>query len=139
MTSGHRCLIHTPFTNVIEMYAAWAPAWYHRFEGSFPDWSQKIVAGGLRALARRPSAQAAASRREIRLASWANMVKAKQMGLCRKIGVSNYPMQLMKELEDSTEPVYNEQQELHPVAQFRLLQDLTKPKPIRDHLDLMGN
>ena len=82
------------------------------------------------------------------------METAKRRGLCRHIGVSNYPVEFMKArschhvprcrtcLDDAgldhvrfwaqeideykTEPIYNEQQELHPLAQFRDVQDYAR-------------
>lgn len=84
--------------------------------------------------------------------SWQNMETAKRRGLCRHIGVSNYPVEFMKarschhikvplfgrswtmldsfwaqEIDEyKTEPIYNEQQELHPLAQFRDVQDYAR-------------
>ena len=39
---------------------------------------------------------------EPRVRSWQNMETAKQRGLCRHIGVSNYPVELMKDIWRST-------------------------------------
>ena len=84
--------------------------------------------------------------------SWQNMERAKRRGLCRHIGVSNYPVEFMKarschhikvplfgrrwtmldsfwvqEIDEyKTEPIYNEQQELHPLAQSRDVQDYAR-------------
>ena len=84
--------------------------------------------------------------------SWQNMETAKRRGLCRLIGVSNYPVEFMKarschhikvplfgrrwtmldsfwaqEIDEyKTEPIYNEQQELHPLAQSRDVQDYAR-------------
>ncbi|CAL1150843.1 unnamed protein product [Cladocopium goreaui] len=55
------------------------------------------------------------------------MERAKRRGLCRHIGVSNYPVEFMKEIDEyKTEPIYNEQQELHPLAQSRDVQDYAR-------------
>eukprot|EP00438_Fugacium_kawagutii_P007923 Skav203705 [mRNA] locus=scaffold259:447065:448015:+ [translate_table: standard] len=63
--------------------------------------------------------------------SWQNMEEAKRRGLCRHIGVSNYPVEFMKEIDEfKTEPIYNEQQELHPLAQFRDVQEYTRKAKI---------
>eukprot|EP00439_Symbiodinium_sp_Y106_P083126 s562_g22.t4 len=60
------------------------------------------------------------------------MEEAKRLGLCKHIGVSNYPIAFMKEMDSyRTAPIYNEQQELHPLAQFRDVQDYAREAQIR--------
>eukprot|EP00913_Durusdinium_trenchii_P005322 g4967.t1 len=101
------CLIHAPSTSALELWASFLPHLYGYWP-KMPSWTEPLVE------ARKREAY------QQRKRSWLNMEEAKRRGFCRHIGVSNYPVQFMQEIEEyQTEPIYNEQQELHPLAQFR--------------------
>jgi len=120
------CHIHSPATSALELYAAFSDHWYGLF-GELPHWSSPMVKGSLRALAEQESLDHAEEARRQRQRSWQELEEAKRQGICRHIGVSNYPVELMQEIETyRKEPIFNQQQELHPVAQFRHVQSYAK-------------
>ncbi|CAE7394040.1 unnamed protein product, partial [Symbiodinium sp. KB8] len=125
------CLIHTPVTSALELAASFIPHAYGLW-AEFPKWSEVLVKGALAALASQEAQQRVGEAYEQRKRSWQNLEEAKRRGLCKHIGVSNYPIAFMKEMEAyRTFPIYNEQQELHPLAQFRHIQDYASKAQIR--------
>ncbi|CAK9024729.1 unnamed protein product [Durusdinium trenchii] len=124
------CLIHAPSTSALELWASFLPHLYGYWP-KMPSWTEPLVLGATQALT---AQEVEARKREAyqqRKRSWLNMEEAKRRGFCRHIGVSNYPVQFMQEIEEyQTEPIYNEQQELHPLAQFRDVQEYTKKAKI---------
>eukprot|EP00439_Symbiodinium_sp_Y106_P083039 s562_g22.t2 len=125
------CLIHTPVTSALELAASFIPHAYG-LSAEFPKWSEVLVKGALAALASQEAQKRIGEAYEQRKRSWQNMEEAKRLGLCKHIGVSNYPIAFMKEMDSyRTAPIYNEQQELHPLAQFRDVQDYAREAQIR--------
>jgi len=120
------CLIHSPVTSVLELYAAFSDHWYGLFDELAP-WSEPIVKGSLKALAQQEVLSRAEAARQHRQSSWQQLEEAKRQGICRHIGVSNYPVELMEEVEAyRREPIFSQQQELHPLAQFPHVQSYAK-------------
>lgn len=120
------CLIHVPATSALELSASFFTHLYHYWP-KMPMWTETSVVGALKALAMQEVKTRQSQAKQERKRSWQNMETAKRRGLCRHIGVSNYPVEFMKEIDEyKTEPIYNEQQELHPLAQFRDVQDYAR-------------
>lgn len=120
------CLIHVPATSALELSASFFPHLYHYWP-KMPMWTETSVVGALKALAMQEVKTRQSQAKQERKRSWQNMERAKRRGLCRHIGVSNYPVEFMKEIDEyKTEPIYNEQQELHPLAQSRDVQDYAR-------------
>lgn len=120
------CLIHVPATSALELSASFFPHLY----GLWPKltkWTETTVLGALNALTIQEVKHRQSVAKQERKRSWQNMEAAKKRGLCRHIGVSNYPVDFMKEIDEyKTEPIYNQQQELHPLAQFRDVQEYAR-------------
>ncbi|CAJ1359072.1 unnamed protein product, partial [Effrenium voratum] len=117
------CLIHSPATSALELTASFWPHLYGLWQGHMASWTEGTTNGALKALAMQEVKQRSAAAYAERKRSWQGMEEAKRRGLCRHIGVSNYPVAFMKEIDEyKSEPIFNEQQELHPLAQFRDVQ-----------------
>jgi len=125
------CMIHTPTTSALELIASFIPHAYGLWP-QFPEWSEVAVKGAMTALAFQEVEKRIEAAYAERKMSWQNMEEAKRRGLCKHIGVCNYPVALLKEIDAyRTTPIYNEQQELHPLAQFRDIQEYAKKAQVR--------
>ena len=127
------CLIHTPATSALELAASFIPHAYGAgMLAQLPKWSETMVRGALTALASQEVQRRVEEAHEERKKSWQNLEEAQRRGLCKHIGVSNYPTAFMKEMDAyRTAPIYNTQQELHPLAQFRDVQEYARDAGVR--------
>jgi len=116
------CLIHSPLTDDLEMWGTWFP---HEF--TFRTTDGRVLVrpkSAVRIIVERLAAWIAwfggSKGYEHRRQAWKNMEDLYREGKCRNIGVSNYEVPLLEEMESyaSVFPAMN-QLELHPLRQMR--------------------
>lgn len=113
------CLIHRPTVTAMEMHASYLPH-YSLIGVITTTWVRRWLQATLDAAVRWEGllggrARAAAARAE----SWRQLEDAKRSGLCRHIGLSNYPIGVLREMEAyAREPVDVIQMEYTPISQF---------------------
>jgi len=113
------CLIHRPAATALEMHASYVP--HYTMMGVLTrPWARPLLQAVLDAAVRWESAlsgrQAAGA---VRAESWRQLEEAKRSGLCRHIGVSNYPLTALREMETyAREPPEVLQLEYTPVCQW---------------------
>jgi len=113
------CIMHTPFTTMIETYGMMLP-WFVK-----PWFAYYPIRFVLRTLAHffgtTPEAAAAQRRR-----SWLALEEAKRQGLCRHLGVGAFPAEYMHEIDTyRTEPIAAHHNALHPLDE--------QTRPIMEH------
>jgi len=131
------CLIHNPTTSFDEYNAAFMPHLFELFneQGSANAVRPMHFVDGqpLRPLlmdARRSQAVKtydAKKARQIREQSWKNLEECQKLGLCKYIGVANYPAELLEEMKEyaTVWPAVN-QLELHPRYSSPRLREVAK-------------
>eukprot|EP00471_Norrisiella_sphaerica_P008809 CAMPEP_0184498862 /NCGR_PEP_ID=MMETSP0113_2-20130426/40064_1 /TAXON_ID=91329 /ORGANISM="Norrisiella sphaerica, Strain BC52" /LENGTH=377 /DNA_ID=CAMNT_0026886561 /DNA_START=99 /DNA_END=1232 /DNA_ORIENTATION=+ len=129
-TYADLCLIHTPAGSGVEIWGSVYPHWFSFNEDKDLNkrtWKQWI----LDSITRHLVPLLSTSSFQHRKASWLNLEKAQQAGYCKYIGVSNYEVEMLQEMESyaTVMPAVN-QLELHPLRQMKGVRDYCNDKGI---------
>jgi len=123
------CLVHSPLSTGIELWGSFYPHWGLGGEDTaertgWKTWALNIITRYLVPFTSR-------SGYKYRMAAWKNLERMKEEGLCKYIGVSNYEVAMLKEMDSyaKIEPAVN-QLELHPLRQMREVQSYCQEKGI---------
>jgi diketogulonate reductase-like aldo/keto reductase len=106
-------LVHNPCTTAVEYQASTVPHCFELLKGAFTQEERELVTR--HRLASANAAYDEATAEAARAASWKALEEARAAGKVRFIGVSNYPVRLMKAMDAYADvlPAVN-QLELHP-------------------------
>jgi len=125
------CLIHRPAVTALEMQAIYVPH-YQMLQVIDENWLRHLLQRLLNAAIRLENiGSGREAARAKRAEAWRQMEEAKRLGLCKHIGVSNYPLGALQEMELYAQEMPQViQMEITPICQWPAMLEYAKRRNI---------